>query len=117
MSGLILVLSLAGLVPASFLPKSVLPPTEHVWIAPAALQLGVDLAGAAANDLDDLGRAIGRGVVVGPMHVGIGGVPGSPFVSNFMHAHEIRLPDLRMTEIDPETLASNLMLQASFALD
>lgn len=116
MSGLVLVLSLTGLLPASFLPKSVLPTDDRVWLAPASLQLEVDLEGDP-GELDDLGRTLGRGLALGPMHVGIGGTPGRPFVSNFMIAHEIQLPEIRITELDPATLASNLMIQVTFTLE
>lgn len=113
MPGLVLVLSLAGLTPGPFLRKTVIVPTEHAWLAPSALLLDVDLDGSDAGALDELGRTLGRGLGAGSVHLGIEGVPGSPFVSNFLHAHEIP----RITNIDPETLAGNLMLQLRVELD
>lgn len=109
MLGLILLL---GLVPQPMLLKASViewnAPT--VSVAPGSLLLRVDLAAAGA--WGDLGRTLGQGIAAGEWRVGLEGVPGLPFLSNFLDAHEVRF-----TRVDPEALASNLLVQLRVDLD
>lgn len=114
MSGLFLALSLAGLMPfAALAPDSLLAIDARLEPRTSGgLHLEVELDVQAGGALDELGRTLGRGVAIGEAHLGIGGQPGSPFLSNFLHAHEVRF-----TQLDPVALASSLRIELSFDLD
>lgn len=114
MSGLLLLLAIGGVlpVPALLLPSSVLERAREVSIDAGSLHLELDLAAPAPSGLDDLGRTLGDGIALGDLHVGLDGVPGQPFLSNFLSQHEIRF-----THIDPETVVSQVMVRVRMTLD
>lgn len=115
MSGLALVLSLSGLLPVPALVSSAAlapPPAARLSLEPGALLLGLDLGAGSSGQLDALGRTLGQGLGVDRVHFGIDGQPATPFISNFLHAHEIRI-----THIDPQAVASSVMIQLRVTLD
>ena len=116
MSGLLLLLAIGGVlpVPALLLPSSLLEPIANVGevsIDAGSMHLTLDLA-ASSGQLDELGRTLGDGITLGDLHVGLDGVPGQPFLSNLLSEHEIRF-----TQIDPETVVSQVMVRVRMTLD
>lgn len=107
--GLLLLLAAAGVLPDPGLLSEVLTVVE---LPPASLHLELDLAARPDDGMDELGRTLGRGIPLGDLRVGPEGVPGAPFLSNFLHAHEIRF-----VELDPEAALSSLMIQLRVDLD
>lgn len=114
LSGLFLALSLSGLMPFAVLaPGGLLALDAELSLERrGGLHLEVDLARPAGTQLDALARTLGRGIPLGDAFLGVDGQPGSPFVSNFLHAHEVRF-----TEIDPVAVASSLMIEVGFVLE
>src|SRR5690606_3390324 len=102
MYGLFLILALAGVLPASGLLQTQLERAPRD--GSEVLFLDVDLAARAEDGLDDLGRALSRGLELGALRVGPEGVFGALFLSNFYHEHE-----LRFTRLDPEAVLSSVM--------
>ncbi|UJR79488.1 hypothetical protein [Sandaracinus amylolyticus] len=114
MSGLLLLLAIGGVlpVPALLLPSAVLERAGEVSLDAGSLHLTLDLVAPAPSGLDDLGRTLGDGIALGDLRVGLDGVPGQPFVSNFLSEHEIRF-----THLDPETVVSQVMVRVRMTLD
>ena len=109
LSGLLLLLAAAGVLPDPGLLSEVLLVVEP---ASASLHLEVDLAARPEDGMDELGRTLGRGLPLGDLRIGPEGVPGAPFLSNFFHAHE-----LRFTELDPVAALSSVMIQVRVDLE
>jgi hypothetical protein len=111
MSGLFLVLMLSGLMPfAALAPDTLLAPDPtHLTLDAPGLHLELDLEHAAPSQLDAMAQSLGRGIPIGNAWLGVDGQPGSPFVSNFLHAQEVRF-----TQIDPVAVASSLMIEVGF---
>ena len=75
----------------------------------AALSLSEESRPAA---LDELGEILERGLSFGNLQVGLEGTPSGPFIGNFYYANEIRFRN-----VDPESVASSLMVRVSVGLD
>lgn len=75
----------------------------------AALALGDESRPAA---LDELGEILERGLSFGNLQVGLEGTPSGPFIGNFYYANEIRFRN-----VDPESVASSLLVRVSVELD
>jgi hypothetical protein len=123
MHALVLALSLAGLLPGPALMRGapatdLADPMERAAArSPSAtlhldsLHVEVDLD-ASGSQLDEIGRTLGNGIAIAGLRIGLDGQPATPFVSNFLHAHEIRF-----LRIDPDAVASSVMLQVRITLE
>jgi hypothetical protein len=120
MSVLLLLLSLSGVLPGPALASGALGRVDGVVrlsVAPEWLLLDVELEGHPSG-LDELGETLGRGIALFSLpgfepRIGLEGQPSAPFLSNFMHAHELRMAP----RVDPEAVANSLMVQIRVDLD
>jgi hypothetical protein len=63
---------------------------------------------APLPEIETLGAILQAGVVLpGELHLGLDGQPSMPFLGPFFYAQEIRI-----TQVDPITLAGQLMITA-----
>lgn len=61
----------------------------------------------ALPEIETLGAILSDGVVLGELHLGLDGQPSMPFLNPFFYAQEIRI-----TQVDPASLAGNLLVTA-----
>lgn len=68
---------------------------------------------AATPEVETLGAILAGGIVLpAEVHLGVDGQPSMPFLGQFLFSQEIRI-----THVDPMTLATSLMVTARLELD
>ena len=68
----------------------------------------LDSVRAPIAEVEALGAILSAGIVLpGELHLGLDGQPSMPFLNPYFYSQEIRI-----TQIDPVSLAGNLMVTA-----
>lgn len=88
--------------------KALTPPRLHLPRATIQLDAGVlDPVASAIPQVEVLGALLSEGILLGELHLGLDGQPSMPFLNPFFYAQEIRI-----TQVDPISLASSLVVTA-----